>query len=284
MKVPKNFKKQFNKSGFFLIKNFYDKTEINKSLKTFKLKETKLKKKSTWTEREPGNKLAVYGIKKNDNYLYKFASSKKLLNHAKILINDDLFVSHAKCNIKQPWSGTVEYFHQDAIYTKSRCNNVKKMVMAMVMMEFHFEENGCLQLFTGSHKLGLLKHDPFININGLSKFTISPEALSKVEKKCKVKKIIAEPGDVLFFHPLIIHGSNHNLSKKGRMIILSQLNALGNELNSVTKNIIKYNTKRAKFEYDNAFTRLKWFEKKYHNQKNSKKIEFIKPTIKKNNN
>ena len=46
MKVPKNFKKQFNKSGFFLIKNFYDKTEINKSLKTFKLKETKLKKKA----------------------------------------------------------------------------------------------------------------------------------------------------------------------------------------------------------------------------------------------
>jgi len=281
---PKNFVKEFNKNGFVLIKNFYHKPEIQKSLKIFKKKIKNIEKRSTWIEKEPGNELSVYSLKQNDDYLNKFAASERLLKHAKLLVKKDLFVSYAKCNLKQPWSGTVEYFHQDAIYTKPRCKNINEMVMAMVMMEYHTDENACLQLFAGSHKLGLLDHELFININGLSKFTISAEKLTNVEKKYKIKKIIAKPGDVLFFHPLVIHGSNHNLSKKGRMIILTQLNAYGNELSSVRKNIIKYNIKRSKFEFDNASSRLKWFKEKYYNQKKSKIVEFTKPNINKKKN
>ena len=117
---PKYFVKEFNKNGFFLIKNFYHKSEIQKSLKIFKKITNNIEKRSTWTEKEPGNKLSVYSLKQNDDYLNKFAASERLLKHAKLLVKKDLFVSHAKCNLKQPWSGTVEYFHQDAIYTKPR--------------------------------------------------------------------------------------------------------------------------------------------------------------------
>ena len=283
MKLSKNLLTKFNKNGFVLVKNFYNQYDIKKSLLSFKKKLSTIERNSTWTEKEPGDKLSVYSFNKDDPNFYKFAASKKLLAFAKFFVQNDVFISHSKCNLKQPWSGTVEYFHQDAVYTKPRCKNIDKMIMAMVMMENHTDENACLQLFKGSHKLGLLKHEMFININGLSKFTISAKKLTSLQEKFKIEKINADPGDVLFFHPLIIHGSNHNLSKKGRMIILTQLNSFNNELQSVRKNIIKYNTQRSKFEYNNALKRVKWFEKKFMKQKKSKNIEFIRPIIKDNN-
>ena len=85
MIYSKNFLKEFNKNGFFLIKNFYNKSDIQKSLKIFKKNISSIEKKSTWTVKEPGNKLSVYSIKQSDNYL-----NKVLNNFPDINENNDL--------------------------------------------------------------------------------------------------------------------------------------------------------------------------------------------------
>jgi len=78
------------------------------------------------------------------------------------------------------------------------------------------KENGCLVLYPGSHKGEFLDHgipdwgaDGGVNKAywGIKKMP-GPEA----------KKIhfYAEEGDVVFFHPLLIHGSGENHSKMTR--------------------------------------------------------------------
>ena len=69
----------------------------------------------------------------------------------------------------------------------------------MIPLEDHNFKNAGLKLFDGSHKLGFIKHAPFININGLCKFMISQKKLDKLNKKHKLIEINVQPGDILFF-------------------------------------------------------------------------------------
>ena len=144
-------------------------------------------------------------------------------------------------------------------------------------MEDHKLDNAALHVVPRSHKNGFLKHVPFININGLAKFMIPPDKMNEIYKKNGLEVIEASPGDVLFFHTSLIHGSSHNISPKGRMIILSQLNTVGNEPVNVNINARQFNLNRAKLEKDEAEKRSIWFNKKYQDQKESMELTFSAP-------
>jgi ectoine hydroxylase-related dioxygenase (phytanoyl-CoA dioxygenase family) len=106
---------------------------------------------------------------------------------------------------------------------------------------------------------------------------ISQKKLDFLYKKHELVDIHVEPGDILFFHSSIVHGSSHNASPNSRSIILSQLNTFSNLPKSVQSNAVKFNLKRSKIEYLEAKRRLKWFENKFLKQKKTKKITFSAP-------
>ncbi len=74
-------------------------------------------------------------------------------------------------------------------------------------------ENGCLSFLPGTHRMGLLRHDvpPWDEKNAgfHGVVGITPD---------NVKLIYAEiePGDTIFFHPFMIHGSGRNQTKNFR--------------------------------------------------------------------
>jgi len=272
MQKHKNIKKfskylsEFEKKGFVLVKNFFKKKSCEKAARWLKFKNQKKLAKS-WTEQEPAVPLAVYfAIHRNDTPISKLAKNKSLLNFASKLINDKVYIWSSKVNLKVAWCGTAEYYHQDMVYWKDRGYLKDKMMSAMIILESHKINNAALHVFPGTHKLGFIKHEPFININGLAKFMISPKNLDKFKKKFGVKVVEAEPGDVLFFHASLVHGSGHNISSDGRMVILSQLNTKNNLPKNVNKKAILFNLSRAKKEYKEAKRRMKWFKKKYITQ------------------
>ena len=49
------------------------------------------------------------------------------------------------------------------------------MLSAMVFLEPHNDINAPLNIFPKTHKLGFIRHDPFINVNGLAKFMVPPK-------------------------------------------------------------------------------------------------------------
>ena len=286
MQKHKNIKKfskylgEFEKKGFVLVKNFFKKKSCEKAARWLKFKNQKKLAKS-WTEQEPAVPLAVYfAIHRNDTPISKLAKNKSLLNFASKLINDKVYIWSSKVNLKVAWCGTAEYYHQDMVYWKDRGYLKDKMMSAMIILESHKINNAALHVFPGTHKLGFIKHEPFININGLAKFMISPKNLDKFKKKFGVKVVEAEPGDVLFFHASLVHGSGHNISSDGRMVILSQLNTKNNLPKNVNKKAILFNLSRAKKEYKEAKRRMKWFKKKYITQLKSNKLTFHAPIVK----
>ena len=278
--INKFFKKQLNffkKKGYLIIKSFFDKKKINLANKWLKSKNPKSITKS-WTETEPGVPVAVYSVlNEKKTPVYNLSSNTLMLRLASQLMNENVYIWHSKVNFKDKWSGTAEYYHQDQVYWKDRGYKSDKMLSCMIPLETHNIHNAGLKLFSGSHKLGFIKHDPFVNINGLCKFMISQKKLDKLNKKYKLVDIDAQPGDILFFHSSIVHGSSHNSSPKSRSIILSQLNTFSNLPKSVQTNAIKFNLKKSKIEYLEAKRRFQWFTNKYLNQKKSNKITFSAP-------
>ena len=274
----RRLKENYKKDGFVLVKNFLPKSECTKALSWLN-KKNKKKLAKTWTEQEPGVDLAVFFIIHNklNNPISKLANNKKVLSLASELVDDKVYIYSSKANLKAAWCGAVEYYHQDLVYWRDRGYPREDMLSAMVFLDPHHDENAPLNLFPGTHKLGFIKHEPFIN--GLAKFMVPPKKLSNLQNKYGLKRINAEPGDVLFFHMGVVHGSGHNISPKNRAVVLSQLNTVNNVPRNVQTNSRKFNLTRAKKEVLEAKRRLNWFQKKYHNQLKTKKLTFHAPIV-----
>ena len=277
IKLSKSQIKQFKDQGYLIFKSFYPKKRLDDALKWLKTRDPKKIAKS-WTEKEPGVPIAVYSALGDKNTkVYQIASDKKILDLASQLMLDKVYLWHSKVNFKERWGGTVEYYHQDQVYWKDRGYKSDKMLSCMIPLENHNQKNAGLKIFPKTHKLGFIKHDHFININGLCKFMINQKTLDKFYKKYKLVDIELQTGDILFFHSSLVHGSSHNSSPKSRSIILSQINTISNLPKKVQINAVKFNLKRSKIEFDEAKRRLRWFKKKYFDQKKSSKLTFSAP-------
>lgn len=267
----------FQQDGYLLVKNFFKQNDCTDASNWLK-KQDHSKLAKSWTEKEPAVELAVYSvIHEGDTPISKIATNQTMLDYASKLMGSETYIWASKVNVKAAWCGTAEYYHQDLVYWKDRGYPKNEMLSAMIFLEPHNINNAALHVIPGTHKLGFIEHEPFININGLSKYMIPPKTLTKLESSYGLKVIEAEIGDVLFFHTSLIHGSSHNISPKGRMIILSQLNTVGNEPKAVNQNARLFNLSRAKSEMKEAERKYNWFKDKYEKQLNSEKLTFSAP-------
>ena len=97
--------------------------------------------------------------------------------------------------------------HQDFYYIR---NEPRSMIAAWIAMEERVdEENGCLRVIPGSHKLGLLPHGGVKNLEEHEHWTHETEGIDLSREI----PVVMEKGDILFFHELLIHSSGKNRSK-----------------------------------------------------------------------
>jgi len=96
--------------------------------------------------------------------------------------------------------------HQDYYYIK---DDPKSMVAAWIAMEeLVDEENGCLWVIPGTHRLGLLPHGKVTNLEEHEAWTDQTEGVDLTNQI----PVVMEKGDILLFHELLIHSSNKNRS------------------------------------------------------------------------
>jgi phytanoyl-CoA hydroxylase len=96
--------------------------------------------------------------------------------------------------------------HQDYYYIK---DDPKSMIAAWIALEeLVDEENGCLWVIPGTHKLGLLPHGKVTNLEEHESWTDETEGVDLAQEI----PVVMEKGDILFFHELLIHSSYKNRS------------------------------------------------------------------------
>ncbi len=147
----------------------------------------------------------------------------------------------------------------------------------MIFLDKHNKNNGGLSIFPGSNQEGYIEHSPFININGLSKFMVPPKSLDYLNEKYGRLEIDAKPGDVLFFHVGLVHGSSHNLSPNNRMVALAQMNTRSNKPSDTKNNAKKFNISRTKREVKEAKRKYDFFSEKLEIEKSNNELMFNSP-------
>ena len=134
----------------------------------------------------------------------------KILNAVESLIGKNILVCSTTLFIKNPHEKGFVSYHQDAKYIGLEPHN---WVTAWVAITDSNEENGCMKMWSGSHKDNLKDHDQMFNEGNL---LTRGQTINNVPKE-KVKSLVLKAGQMSLHHPKVVHGSELNKSNDRRI-------------------------------------------------------------------
>ena len=134
----------------------------------------------------------------------------KILDAVESLIGKNILVCGTTLFIKNPYEKGFVSYHQDAKYIGLEPHN---WVTAWVAITDSNEENGCMRMWSGSHKDDLKNHNQMFNQGNL---LTRGQTINNVPKE-KVKPLILKAGQMSLHHPKVVHGSEQNKSNDRRI-------------------------------------------------------------------
>ncbi|MBS1946190.1 MAG: phytanoyl-CoA dioxygenase family protein [Bacteroidetes bacterium] len=218
--------KIFNRDGYVIVRKFITEEEVNKLYKTATA-DSVIKENALDLNDQSGKKtkLTLWFSPGNDLYSLLIRSSRMVNSVAKLLDSSSPVCHfHTKLMQKEPRVGGAWEWHQDYGYWyKNQFLYPDQLVSVMVALTEANQQNGCLQVIKGSHKLGRVNH-------GFSGEQVGAdmEMVNLALKTLELVYVELQPGDTLFFHSNILHRSEANLSEKPRWSIISCYNSLSN--------------------------------------------------------
>jgi len=144
-----------------------------------------------------------------------YCKNDRLLSWVESLIGPDIKSIHNMLINKPPNVDGRHPLHQDLLYFPLR--PADQIIATWTALEPCTQENGCLVVVPGSHKGELLAHEePSWDYVNLAYF--GAKGVGAHEERVHLEM---EPGDVVFFHPILLHGSGQNRSSGFRRAISS---------------------------------------------------------------
>ena len=140
----------------------------------------------------------------------KVSHNKKILDAVESIIGKNILVCGTTLFIKNPFEKGFVSYHQDAKYIGLEPHN---WVTAWVAITDSNEKNGCMRMWSGSHKDNLKDHNQMFNEGNL---LTRGQTVNNVPKE-KVKPLILKAGQMSLHHPKVVHGSEQNQSNDRRI-------------------------------------------------------------------
>jgi ectoine hydroxylase len=159
----------------------------------------------------------------------------RLLGPARqVLRDDELYIYHAKCNIKTAIDGTVWLWHQDYGYWQHDGVPTPNMATFLVMLDEATELGGCLYFIPGSHRLGLQPAERDTTTTSYPQWAVPKEKMRDLLRNGPAPvPIVGGPGTAVLFHCQMLHGSGHNLSANDRWHVYMAYNPSANRPNPI---------------------------------------------------
>ena len=140
----------------------------------------------------------------------KVCNNTKILDAVESLIGKNILICGTTLFVKNPNEKGFVSFHQDAKYIGLEPHN---WVTAWVAITDANEENGCMRMWSGSHKNDLQYHNQKFDENNLLTRGQTVENVPMNE----TKPVILKAGQISLHHPKVVHGSGLNKSNDRRI-------------------------------------------------------------------
>jgi ectoine hydroxylase-related dioxygenase (phytanoyl-CoA dioxygenase family) len=206
----KSENKFYHDNGYLVIERLFDANDVKQAHNAINeiLKNNSIDKVFEFESSDGETIRRIWSPIKRHHFFRDMSESNKLLSVVSGLIGNNLILQYSKLNMKGPKVGSIVEWHQDFSYYP---HTNADLLSCLIYLDDATEENGCLEVIPGSHKLGLLDHD----IDGYFR---GPENITPLLPK-KVS-LVAPAGSVIFLHCLTLHFSNVNRSDKPRRAFL----------------------------------------------------------------
>ena len=212
--------KNYKNNGYYLAKSVFSEDfvkELMDYLTTLKPKMTLPFTNIPWG----------YGNLLNEGPFAEINTNDLIVQFCKTMLGDDYIFNHLFVHNKSPWIGSSIEWHQEVFnidtfapgYSKNEWKNFAQIYVALEKQDI---ENGCIKVFPGSHKMGIMQHEDAVNELFSHKRRVPYDMLNQLYEKYGIYNCELNPGDILFFNHLIVHGSSSNASHKSRKAIVLQ--------------------------------------------------------------
>ena len=200
--LSSNQLKQYKDQGFVSPIDIFSKNKANEIRKEIELIQEKI----------PGelNKSGRYNAHLISPLFDEVTHYSKILDAVQSLIGENILVCGTTLFIKNPNEKEFVSFHQDAKYIGLKPYN---WVTAWVAITDSNEHNGCMRMWSGSHKDNLKEHDQMFDEGNL---LTRGQTINNIPIN-KTTPLILKAGQMSLHHPTTVHGSCLNKSNDKRI-------------------------------------------------------------------
>ncbi|MBW2416269.1 MAG: phytanoyl-CoA dioxygenase family protein [Deltaproteobacteria bacterium] len=146
------------------------------------------------------NKILAF---EGDPVLFEYAKDPRVLERVRSVIGRDVMTIVTNVIHKPPFVDARHPLHQDQYYFP--LEPADRIIGTWAAVERATRENGCLSVIPGTHRQPVVKHSlpdwEYVNAHFYGIEDVDLDARVHVE---------LEPGDCVFFHPCLFHGSGRN--------------------------------------------------------------------------
>ena len=226
--------KQYEDKGFVSPINIFSKNKTNEIKNEIEIIEKELP-----NELEKSGRYNAHLI---SPLLDEVTHNPKILDAVQSIIGQDILVCGTTLFIKNPNEKGFVSYHQDAKYIGLEPHN---WVTAWVAITASNEQNGCMRMWSGSHKNNLKKHDQKFDEGNL---LTRGQTVKNVPTE-KTTPLILEAGQMSLHHPKVVHGSDINKSNDRRIGFVIQSYISTNVKQIIGKNSVQLARGVDKFNY-----------------------------------
>jgi hypothetical protein len=215
---------EFQQSGYLLLRQLFDRQEMDILLTHARADETLLA--GAAGRRDAAGqvtKLALWNRAGEDLY-GMFSRSPRVVDRMQDLLGGEVYHYHTKMMLKEPYVGGAWEWHQDYGYWYNNGCLFPWLASCLIAVDRATRNNGCLQVLKGSHLMGRIDHGKSGDQTGADL-----ERVSAALERMELVYVEAEPGDALFFHCNLLHRSDQNRSPDPRWSLICCYNAARND-------------------------------------------------------
>ena len=200
--LSSNQLKQYDDEGFVSSIDIFSKDKADQIRKEIEFIEEKI----------PGelNKSGRYNAHLISPLLDEVTHDSKILDAVQSIIGENILVCGTTLFIKNPNENGFVSYHQDAKYIGLKPYN---WVTAWVAITDSNEHNGCMRMWSSSHKDNLKEHNQMFNKGNL---LTRGQTVNKVPID-QTTPLILKAGQMSLHHPTVVHGSALNKSNDRRI-------------------------------------------------------------------
>ena len=167
--------------------------------------------------------LAMWNRSQDDIY-GMFSRNERVVKNVATLLGGEVYLYSAKMIMKNAREGGAWEWHQDYGYWYDYGCLVPSMLSCLIAVDRATQENGCLQILSGSHAMGRINHDR-INEQTMA----NPEHVQAALARFPLVYLELDPGDAVFFHCNLLHRSDANRSDHRRWNFIASYNTVANQ-------------------------------------------------------